>query len=89
MVFLFIFCLPWIQLVSGEGGFKQAEEIMSKIYLENYPIQTLFAKECTANLWSLVQPMKNGNFISLLVFGSSQLIVFFLILKDFSKKKLL
>jgi hypothetical protein len=62
---------------------------MSKIYLENYPDQALSQPSITGNLWSLIQPMKNGNFLSLLLFGSTHLLVFFLLLKDFSRKKLL
>ena len=41
----------------------------------------------TGNLWSLVAPIKNGNLISLLVYGSINLYVLFTI-KDYSKKRL-
>ncbi len=42
----------------------------------------------TGNLWSLINPMKNGNFISLLLYGFVMMYVIFFVLRDFSSKKL-
>ncbi len=73
-----------------EGGFQVIEKVFSRIYLENYQFSgQIYEPMVTGNLWSLVSPMKNGNFISLLLYGSLVMYVVFFSLRDFSSKRLI
>ena len=81
--------LPWVELTAAEGSLRVIENTFSKIYLENYSSgAAVFSGEGapSGNLWSLAEPIKNGNFLSLLLYGVCNLYVLFSI-ADFSKKR--
>ena len=41
MITFIVMGLPWIQLASTGEGFKVVGHVLSRIYLENYPKETL------------------------------------------------
>jgi predicted Mrr-cat superfamily restriction endonuclease len=85
------FVIPWIQLTSIGDGFKVVESVFFRVYLENYKQAeglTIRNESITGNVWSFIHPLKNGNLASLFVYGTSTLLILFM-MRDFSKKRFL
>jgi hypothetical protein len=72
MIMLIVTVVPWVQVASSGEGFENIEKIVSRMYLENYKeILDTFDHLIRGNLWALIAPLKNGNMISLTLYGFS------------------
>lgn len=68
MAFLVVTLITLLPIITLNDGFTLLESVLSRIFLENYTNyeSTLIV---TGNQWSLYDLMKNGNFISILLFS--------------------
>lgn len=89
MIGFLVLALPWVPLVSAGGSFDLIEETLSLIFLENYKsVMVIQDGLLTGNIWSLVEKMQNGNFVSLLLYGLSYIYILFS-LRNFNKKRVI
>lgn len=87
MLFLGSTLLIWLPLIAAGEGVEIAENIASKVLLENYkPYDVVYP--LTGNLWSLLDRPKNGNLISIIIFGLCSIYLVFQ-LRTITQKRLL
>ena len=87
MIFLITMSMCWLPLITSDNGFSVFESMSSKIYLENYDKEFMVnVSLITGNVWSFFNMIKNGNLVSLIIFGLCNIIVIFSI-RTMTKKR--
>ena len=87
MIFLITMSMCWLPLITSDNGFSVFESMSSKIYLENYDKEFMVnVSLITGNVWSFFNMIKNGNLVSLIIFGLCNIIVIFS-LRTMTKKR--
>ena len=68
MIFLGTQLIIWLPILTAGDGVLLAEKVASKLYLENYD-ELATSYNLTGNIWNIIDALKNGNLISIILFG--------------------